>query len=162
MTPHKHRFRKSEIYFINCFKMIYLISQYLWIAASLVFFLLGYVHLSSHFFGAKYFFREKNKNEEIENTTKTFSSVAFSIKPWPGFTVSHSIAAIYFGVINLILAGGYFVIIKESFFLMTISIAIALFYLNLAILYWPPKPRFCMWLANCFFLTALVTSFINL
>jgi hypothetical protein len=141
--------------------MTYLVSQYLWMAASLVFFLLGYVHLSTHLSGAKYLKREKNKNGEIENTTTALSSDTYSFKPWPGFTLRHSIAAIYFGAINLILSGGYFIIVKESYLFVATAVTIALFFLYLAILYWPPLPRFCMWLANSFFLAALIASFIT-
>ena len=157
MQQYQHHHSIIEIYFIHCLRMIQIVSQYLWLAGSFIFFLLGYVQLSSFFFIPGNSTHEKNsKREEKENKETNLFYEPSILKSRMGFSLKHSIVSIYFGAMNLILAGGYFIIVKQSYIIMITTLGISLFYFCLSKLYWTIITRFFLLVANCFFVTASI------
>jgi hypothetical protein len=152
----QHHHNNIELYIIHCLRMIQIVSQYLWMAGSFIFFLLGYIQLSSCFYFSDSLTREKVKNKGKENIDSNLSSKVFNLNTRNKFPLKHTIVAIYFGAVNLILAGGYFFIIKQSYLILATGLGLSLFYLYRSKLYWPLYARFFLFLANCFFITASV------
>ena len=152
----QHHHNNIEIYIIHCLRMIQIVSQYLWMAGSFILFLLGYIQFASCFNVSDYLTREKIKNKGEENIDSNLSSKFFTFNTRNKFFLKHSIVAIYFGAVNLILAGGYFFIIVQSYLILATGLGIYLFYLYWSKLYWPLFARFFLLLANCFFITASV------
>src|SRR5215213_3498158 len=82
-------------------------STILIITGSAIFTFLGSLHLAYTFFTRKFYPRGGTTLEQMKNSTPRISSQTTMWKTWIGFNGSHSLGAIYFGVINILLAVNY-------------------------------------------------------
>lgn len=94
-------------------------------------------------------------DEEMKTTFPVLTKETTMWKAWLGFNASHSLGAIYIGLINLTLALQYFPVLQNPVVLM-LNIITVLFYLWLAKKYWFSIPFKGMLLAACCFITAAV------
>ena len=106
------------------------------IAASSIFAILGTIHLIYTFYTKKFDPRNKDLIIEMNNTGLVISKDLNMWKTWIKFSASHSLGAMYFGIINIIIAISFS---QESNVLMLISIldiAFSSSFLILAKKYW--------------------------
>lgn len=133
------------------------LAQSLWISGSLIFFLLGLAHLRITFSGFKLHPRKESLLDEMKNTPLRITRETSIWRAWIGFNASHSAGAIFFGVINSVLAFHYFWIIKESVFILFLTSFFVLFFLFLAKAYWFRIPLIGVLLATlCFALSIML------
>ena len=77
-------------------------------------------------------------------------------KTWIGFNASHSLGAMFFGAIYILLAVRHEDVLRESWELMALAVLMALFYLYLAKKYWFRIPFIGILTGTvCFFLAAI-------
>lgn len=133
-----------------------MIAQTLWIAGSLIYLLLGSAHLFYTFFTRKFLAKNPDAVVAMQNTHPLLTRKTTMWKAWVGFNGSHSLGAIYLGIINLILAGQYFHILEKSGSLLSLTFLTSLFYLFLAKKYWFNVPLNGIVLATCCFGVAVL------
>jgi len=137
-----------------------MIAQYLWIAGSLPFILLGTIHLLYTFFTNKFSSVNTVVDEAMKRNHPVLTRKTTMWKAWIGFNASHSAGAIYIGLINLFLGIEHFAIIKKPE-VMVLNIVTVLFYLWLAKKYWFTTPFKGMLVATICFIVAAVIILIN-
>ena len=115
--------------------------KYLWITGSSIFLVLGTIHLYYTFFTSKFSVRDPATGEQMKKTFPVITRKTTMWKAWIGFNASHSIGAMYFGGINLLLAALYFEWLKHQCILPLLTSLVSLFYLFLGIKYWFGIPR---------------------
>lgn len=113
-----------------------MIAQFLWIAGSLIFLWLGTAHLYYTFFTNRFLAKNSETVEGMKNTHPLLTNRTTMWNAWVGFNASHSMGAIFFGVINIILASQYLYVLKDSFSMLLLTFVTGLFYLYLAKEYW--------------------------
>jgi hypothetical protein len=111
-------------------------EQILWVIGSLIFLLLGALHLFYTFFTNKFSSRNEEMISEMKKSFPNLSRETTMWKAWVGFNASHSAGAIFIGSINLILAAQHFVFLRQSFPLMLLTLLTVTFYLFLGKKYW--------------------------
>jgi hypothetical protein len=136
-----------------------MLSKILWLSGSAIFLILGTLHLCYTFFTNKFDPRNKNIIEEMKSTSPRLTNETTMWKAWIGFNASHSAGAIFFGLINIILAAGYFYIIENSFLLSLLTILTSGFYLWLGKKYWFSIPFTGILIAFCCFIASPIVSF---
>lgn len=127
--------------------------QYLWIAGSLPFIILGVIHLLYTFFTNKFSSSNKMVDEEMKTSFPVLTKQTTMWKAWTGFNASHSSGAIYIGLINLFVANQYMDILKNPLFLL-LNIVTVIFYLWLAKRYWFSTSFIGILVAACCFSAA--------
>jgi hypothetical protein len=132
------------------------IAQYFWISGSFIFLSLGLAHLRITFTGLKLHPRKESLSDEMKSTPMRISKETSIWKAWIGFNASHSAGAIFFGVINSLLAFHYFWIIKESVFILFLTSSFVLFFLFLAKAYWFRVPLIGVLIATLCFALSIV------
>jgi hypothetical protein len=113
-----------------------MLAQLLWIAGASILLVLGTLHLAYTFFTDKFSSRNTNVVEEMKQSFPRLTNKTTLWKAWIGFNASHSVGAIFIGLINIILAVQYFELLKQSFLLLILNIVTIGFYLFLAKRYW--------------------------
>ncbi len=118
----------------------YMAAQVLWIAGSIICIGLGTLHLLFTFFTDKF----SSRNEQVIAGMKTsFPKITTRTtlwKSWMGFNASHSLGAIFIGVVNVYFAGWHYAILLQGPFLQFLSLCTVSFYLWLAWKYWYRLP----------------------
>ena len=109
-------------------------EKYIWEIGSAIFVYLGIIHLIFTFFTNKFSSRSEMAIEVMKSSTPILTKDTSLWKAWLGFNGSHSIGAIFIGVINIYLAHFYFDLFTP--FLFIFNIVIVSFYLWLAKRYW--------------------------
>jgi hypothetical protein len=137
-----------------------MLPKILWLAGSCIYLILGVLHLFYTFFTNKFDPRNKDVIEEMKNTSPRLTHETTLWKTWIGFNASHSTGAIFFGLVNGILAIEYFFIIENSFLLSLLTICTSVFYLWLGKRYWFSVPFTGILIATCCFIAAPVLSFL--
>jgi hypothetical protein len=124
-------------------------SKYLWISGSVVFGLLGTVHLILTFFTNSFVPRDQKLIQVLERTPPKLSEEISMWKAWIGFNASHSSGIIFLSVINCFIAFKLFPAVHKSDFYFLFNIATVVFYVFLAAKYWfvPPLIGTCITLA---------------
>lgn len=105
-------------------------------SGSVILFLLGALHLRLTFFSNRFSPRNADVEKSMQATSPRLTSSTTMWNCWIGFNASHSLGAIYFGTINLILSLSFFNLYRESVGLNALNLSILLFYLFLARKYW--------------------------
>jgi hypothetical protein len=108
---------------------------YFWMAGSLPFIILGMIHLLYTFFTNKLSVRNGQVEAEMKASSPVLTHKTTMWKAWIGFNGSHSLGAIYFGLINFYLAAIHTPILGHPYFIL-VNLANVAFYLWLAIRYW--------------------------
>lgn len=110
------------------------------IAGALVFGLLGCVHLAYTFFSDRFSPRDATVEAAMKATTPRLTRRTSLWSAWVGFNASHSLGAIAFAAIYLVLAVGHGSVLATSGTLRWLALAVALSYLALAVRYWFRTP----------------------
>ena len=129
-------------------------AKILWLTGSAIFLFLGILHLYYTFFTDKFKARNKTVVLEMKNTSPLLTKETSMWKAWIGFNASHSAGAIYFGLINMLLAAQYFPILQNSLLIILLTIVTVLFYCWLGKIYWFSVPFTGLLLATFCFVTA--------
>lgn len=130
-----------------------MISTYLWIIGSLLFIVLGSIHLVYTFFTNNFSSRTEQVNEAMKTSSPVLTRSITMWKAWTGFNASHSSGAIYIGIINLAVAIQYPSILYNTFYLV-LNNSTVLFYLWLAKRYWFRTPFIGILITCICFITA--------
>lgn len=134
-----------------------MIAQYLWIIGSSIFLLLGLAHLRITYFGKKLYPRNEATENSMRETHLRITKESTMWETWIGFNASHSAGAIFFGVINIILASQYFEILIDSYLLLFLDFVFVLFFLFLAKMYWFKIPFIGILMALVCFVFSMLT-----
>lgn len=137
-----------------------MLQQYLWIAGSGIFLVLGSLHLYYTFFTNKFLAKNRNTVTEMKDTHPLITRDTTMWKAWIGFNASHSIGAMFLGAINILLAVRHFTLLRHSIGLMGLTILVSVFYLWLAKRYWFRVPLLGIMISVVCFLVALILSFV--
>jgi hypothetical protein len=136
-----------------------MLAKYFWITGSIIYIILGSLHLLYTFFTTKFFPKDKSVLESMRQTHPRLTNETTMWKAWIGFNGSHSAGALFFGTVNLILAAGYFWFLADTLPLIFLSIIASLFYLFLAIRYWFKIPLAGIGIATiCYIVSALIIT----
>ena len=132
-------------------------ERYLWITGSLPFIILGAIHLGYTFFSNKLAARDNKLNETMKVSFPVLTKNTTMWKSWIGFNASHSAGAIYFGLINVIVAIQYPAVLQNPL-LQLVNIVTALFYVWLAKKYWFNIPFIGMLISFLCFLSVMLAA----
>ena len=134
-----------------------MLKQALLISGSSIFVLLGVAHLYYTFINNKFKARDAAVTEAMKNTQPLLTRQITMWKAWIGFNGSHSLGAIFFGTINIVLAVQYFQVVGNSFILQALNIAVCCCYLLLAVRYWFKIPALGIIIATiCYTVAAII------
>lgn len=137
-----------------------MIAQALIVAGALLFGLLGTLHLVYTLFTDKFAPRDAATEAAMKLTSPVLTSRTSVWNAWIGFNASHSLGALLFAAIYLVLAIGHMPMLRESPALLWLGVAAAAAYLAIAMRYWFRTPRLGIALATaCFLAAALLASF---
>jgi hypothetical protein len=112
------------------------VAQSLIIVGSLTLAGLGGLHLFYTFFSHRFSPRNASVEVEMKNTSPKLTGQTTMWKAWVGFNASHSLGALFFGLMNIFLAVSYLPIYSESWFIHVINVATLGFYFFLGKAYW--------------------------
>jgi len=138
-----------------------MLAQLLWITGALIILVLGTLHLAYTFFTDKFTSRNTNVVEEMKRSFPRLTNKTTLWKAWIGFNASHSVGAIFIGLINIILAIQYFDILRQSYLLLMLNILTLVFYLFLAKQYWFNIPFTGILITLLCFIVAIVIMFVS-
>jgi hypothetical protein len=116
-----------------------MMAIYFWQLGSLIFVVLGSLHLFYTLFANKFASRSEAVNESMRNAHPILTRQTTMWKAWIGFNASHSSGAIFIGVINFYVAWKYKEVLHDYAFLL-FTILTTIFYLWLAKKYWFKMP----------------------
>ncbi len=137
-----------------------MIAKILWLSGSAIFLVLGALHLYYTFFTGKFNARNKAVTSEMKNTSPVLTRYTTMWNAWIGFNASHSAGAIFFGLINILLAAQYFSIIQSSVLIVLLNIMTVAFYCWLAKKYWFRVPLTGILIATgCFVASSIFICF---
>ena len=111
-------------------------EQLLILAGSGIVLLLGSMHLYYTFFTNKLDARGAGTMERMQGDHPVLTRRTTMWKAWVGFNASHSIGAMFFGLINIVLTTRHFDYFRTAPDLYVLDIAALAFYLFLAKRYW--------------------------
>jgi hypothetical protein len=134
-----------------------MIAQYSWIVGSFIFSFLGTIHLLYTFFSRKFLVSDSTVMAGMKTTHPLISKDTTVWKCWIGFNASHSIGALFLGLINIHLATSYYSVLENSFFALFLTLITGFSYLLLARKYWFNIPFIGVSIATgCFMLSILL------
>ncbi len=115
-------------------------SSILILASSIVIFALGSAHLVLTYLGPKLTPRDPSLTDKLKSAALSISSQTTVWKAWVGFNASHSLGAMFFGLIYGYLALFQSTLLFESVFLGLLGGLVLVSYAVLARLYWFSTP----------------------
>lgn len=118
--------------------------------------MLGSVHLIFTFLGSKLLPRDSTLQKAMEEISPNISVETTMWKSWVGFNASHSLGAIFFGVIYSFLTLYHPDLLFGSIFLRSLYLIVLLSYLALGYRYWFRIPFRGIAFSTVFFILALV------
>lgn len=127
-------------------------------ASSVIMFLLGSIHLLYTFFGNKLTPRDPAVLEAMNATPLTLTSETTVWRAWIGFNASHSMCALFFGLVFGFLAAVHPEVLFRSVYLQLLGVAILVGFVVLAKLYWFSIPLAGVSIALACFLAGLVAA----
>ncbi|MCB0522676.1 MAG: hypothetical protein H6577_10775 [Lewinellaceae bacterium] len=131
-----------------------MITRILLAAGSLIFLILGGMHLAFTFFSDKF----SPKNPQLEKSMKASSPLitrrTTMWNAWVGFNASHSLGAIFFGAVNLLLVWQFYSVFEKSWSILLLDLPTILFYWFLGKKYWFNVPFAGITIAGVLFLVA--------
>jgi hypothetical protein len=135
-------------------------SQTLIVTGALIFGLLGTLHLAYTLFTNKFSARDAATEAAMKATSPVLTSRTSLWDAWIGFNASHSLGAMLFAAVYLVLAIGHMPMLRESPTLLWLAVLAAASYLVLAQRYWFRTPLVGIALGTaCFLGAAIVASF---
>jgi len=124
--------------------------------ASSIFLILGITHLVYTFFTNKFLTRDGETNKRMNSTSPILTKETTVWKAWIGFNASHSVGAMFMGLINIMLVCQHFEVYQNSFNILLLDICIGIFYLFLAKKYWFKIPLLGILIATSCFTVAIL------
>jgi hypothetical protein len=129
-------------------------------ASALVVFMLGSVHLLYTFRGEKLRPRDAALEAQMKSVSPILTRQTTMWRAWIGFNASHSLGAIFFGLIYGYLALAQSQVLFHSHFLMLVGLALLLGYVALARAYWFSIPFRGILLSLGLYLGAFVANWL--
>ena len=111
------------------------------VAGCTIFAALGTIHAVYTFTTNKFDARDAGLNEAMKRTSPVLTRETSMWSAWVGFNASHSLGAILFGLVFIILAIENYGYLKSSAAFNTLLVAVPLIYVTLAFKYWFSVPR---------------------
>lgn len=136
-------------------------AKFLWIAGSLIFIVLGSLHLFSTFFTNRFSPRDEKLENEMKLTKPILTKQTTMWNAWIGFNASHSSGAIFIGLLNFYLALRYFTVLETDNLFFLFNIVTIGFYVWLARKYWFRTPLVGITITLTCFVVAYVLTIIN-
>ena len=133
----------------------------LWLTGSSIFLILGALHLYYTFFTNKFNARNKSVITDMKNTSPLLTNETTMWNAWIGFNASHSAGAIFFGIINMLLAAQYFSVLQKSAPVILLNIVTVTFYCWLGKKYWFRIPFTGIMVAAGCFISAAVLFYLG-
>ncbi len=122
--------------------------------------LLGVAHLSLLYFSDKFTPDGELANLMSTNLDKFTNTVPMS-KAWVGFNASHSLGAIYIGIMNLLWGISYFEFFSNSILLILLNGIAFIALLVIALKYWPKPVKVYLTVANLLIIISTILIFIK-
>ncbi|MFT7036301.1 MAG: hypothetical protein ACJA2S_004830 [Cyclobacteriaceae bacterium] len=138
-----------------------MIAKYIWCFGSLIFTILGSIHLYYTFFSNKFSSKNEKALEEMKTSHPLISKETTLWKAWGGFNASHSSGTIFIGIMNIYIISNFYTTVKNDILFFLFNIVTVGFYLWLAKRYWFKAPFFGILLTLICFLTSFALTFIN-
>lgn len=113
-----------------------MLAKYLWEIGSIIFALMGSMHLRGTFYKNKLFPRDEKLVEEMKTSSTILSEKLNIWKGWISFNATHSSGVIFIGVLNFYLAANYFEVMRSDHFFFLFNIVTIGFYVWVAKKYW--------------------------
>jgi len=132
-------------------------AQLLIVTGALLFGLLGSLHLAYTFHTGLFAPRDPATEAAMKATHPVLTSRTTMWKAWIGFNASHSLGALLFAALYLLLALAHMPWLEEAPALAWLAAAGAAAYLVLAVRYWFRTPLIGIALATACFLGAAIT-----
>ncbi|KAA3610726.1 MAG: hypothetical protein D8M58_21020 [Calditrichaeota bacterium] len=134
-----------------------MIEQILIIVGAGIFGILGSAHLLFTFFTDKFLARKAEVVSEMKNTTPILTDQTTMWKAWIGFNASHSLGAIIFSLLYLILSIFHMDLFFTTTTFIWLAVVNSISYLFLAKRYWFKDPFIGILIATfVFFLAAIL------
>jgi hypothetical protein len=111
------------------------------VAGCAVFVVLGMLHFWLTMFTNKFEARDSRLTAEMTRVSPILTSRTSMWKAWIGFNISHSLGAIVFGLVYIIIALENYDYLKTSTSLSVLLLIVPLILLMLAVRYWFDRPR---------------------
>jgi len=121
---------------------------------------LGALHLAYTFFGGKLLPRDASVIGAMKGTTLAITRQTTLWDAWIGFNASHSLGALLFGAIYVLLAARHMELLARAPELLAVGLATLLVYLWLAHSYWFRIPFTGIAIATACFVAAVLLLFI--
>ena len=135
-----------------------MMAKYIWEFGSLIFIILGSIHLVYTFFTNKFSTKNDKVIADMKSSYPILTKETTLWKAWIGFNASHSVGAIFIGVMNIYIAHNYFSALQNDLFFFTFNILTVVFYLWLAKKYWFRIPFWGILLTLICFLSAFILT----
>lgn len=126
------------------------------VIGSLIFLVLGSIHLYYTFFSKNFSPRNSAVEMEMRNTSPLLTRQTSMWNAWVGFNGSHSLGAIFLGLVNCVLAIQYIQVLHDSILLQLINLFVVLFYFFLAKRYWFKIPLTGIFISSLCFAVATI------
>jgi hypothetical protein len=138
-----------------------MIEKILLVSGSLIFLVLGSMHMVFTFFSDKF----SPRNQQLEKGMKASSPVLTKStsmwNAWVGFNASHSLGAMFFGTVNILLVWQFYTVFETSWSIFLLDLLTILFYWFLAKKYWFSIPFAGISFAGILFLLAALGIFVK-
>lgn len=135
-----------------------MLSQTLIVTGALLFGGLGTLHLAYTLFTNKFSARDPATEAAMKATSPVLTSRTSLWDAWIGFNASHSLGAMLFAAVYLVLAIGHMPMLRESPALLWLAVLAATSYLALAQRYWFRTPLVGIALGTACFLGAAILA----
>ena len=137
-----------------------MVEKYLIITGSIIFLILGSIHLFYTFFTNRFSSRNQETEQKMKTDAPILTKETTMWNAWIGFNASHSLGAIFFGLVNIIICIQYFEFYNKSKSLLILNIVTLLFYLFLGKNYWFKIPFFGIFVSTlCFIIASILIVF---
>lgn len=125
-------------------------------AGAAIMFVLGMVHLAYTYFGAKLAPADPAVQDAMRATPLGLTAETTVWNAWVGFNASHSLCAIFFGLVYAYLALGQGELLARSGYLQAVGLGVLVAFVVLARLYWFSVPFFGVSAALACYLVGVV------
>lgn len=134
-----------------------MIEKYLMIIGSSILVLLGSLHLYYTFFTDKFMSKQIKTFELMKQDSPILTKETTMWKAWIGFNASHSLGAIFIGLVNIIISLECFEFYQKSCGLLLLNNLTICFFLFLAKKYWFKVPLIGVLIsAFCFTIASII------
>jgi hypothetical protein len=138
-----------------------LIAKILITIGSMIFIVLGGIHMFYTFFSNRFSPRNSLTETEMRQTSPVLTKQTTMWNAWIGFNASHSLGAIFFGAINILLTSSFFTVFENSTGLIIMDSITILFYFFLAKRFWFKIPLTGILLSGLCFTVAFILILIH-